>query len=242
MSGSTIATRRLRLRWIERALLLVAVLCLGFWAYAWLDSAYVQYRDNQILDAASDSSAGSPPSPAPAPQQGAGDTPASETDPLSGFQPPPTEARSASPAAEEGSLVGRVEIPRLGVSAIVLEGVEPKTLRRGVGHIPDTPLPGGTGNVGIAAHRDSFFRALRDIRKNDIIRVKTLKGSFRYRVEWTDVVKPEDTDVLDDDAAPELTLVTCYPFNYVGSAPNRFIVRARQVQDAGGGEAKQGGG
>jgi sortase A len=240
MSGSTIATRRLRLRWIERALLLVAILCLGFWAYAWLDSAYVQYRDNQILDAAPDSSPAALPSPAPSPQA-AGDTPASETDPLSGFQPPPAEDRPAQPATEEGSLVGRVEIPRLGVSAIVLEGVDAKTLRRGVGHIPETPLPGGAGNVGLAAHRDSFFRALKDIRKNDIIRVKTLEGgAFRYRVEWTEVVKPDNTAVLDGDATPELTLVTCYPFNYVGSAPKRFIVRARQIED--GDEAKQGGG
>jgi sortase A len=243
MSGSKVAKRKRksRLRWVERALLLVAALCLGYWGYAWLDSAYVQYRDNQILDAAPDSNAAASPSP------GAPDTPASAppsgADPLAGFQTPPAEGGPAQPAANEGSLVGRVEIPRLGVSAIVLEGVDSKTLRRGVGHIPDTPLPGAAGNVGLAAHRDSFFRALKDIRKNDIIKVKTREGSiFRYRVEWTDIVKPEDTDVLDDDgAAPELTLVTCYPFFYVGSAPNRFIVRARQIADSDAGGAKQGG-
>jgi sortase A len=246
MSGSKVAKskskRRSRLRWAERALLLVAALCLGYWGYAWLDSAYVQYRDNQILDAAADSNAAASPSP------GTPDTPASPppsgADPLAGFQTPASaESRLAQPAANEGALVGRVEIPRLGVSAIVLEGVDAKTLRRGVGHIPDTPLPGAAGNVGLAAHRDSFFRALKDIRKNDIIKVKTREGgTFRYRVEWTDIVKPEDTDVLDDDGAvPELTLVTCYPFFYVGSAPNRFIVRARQIPDSDAGGAKQGG-
>jgi sortase A len=241
MSGSRVprSKRKSRLRWVERALLLVAVLCLGYWGYAWLDSAYVQYRDNQILDAAPDSNAAA----SPAPETSPGGTAASGTDPLTGFQSPPAEGGPAQPAANEGSLVGRVEIPRLGVSAIVLEGVDAKTLRRGVGHIPDTPLPGGAGNVGLAAHRDSFFRALKDIRKNDIIKVKTREGgTFRYRVEWTDIVKPEDTDVLDDDgAAPELTLVTCYPFFYVGSAPNRFIVRARQILDSGAGTGKQGG-
>ena len=211
--------KRSRLRWLERGLLLVAALCLGFWVYVWLDAAYVQHRDNEILDAA-------PATALPLP------TPAAQTDSLGSFQaaPPP----EPHPVAEEGSLVGRIEIPRLGVSAIVLEGVDSSTLRRGVGHIPETPLPGGSGNVGLAAHRDSFFRALRDIRKNDTVKVKTLAGTYRYQVEWTKVVEPEQTEVLAADitAGPELTLVTCYPFNYVGSAPHRFIVRARQVADS----------
>jgi sortase A len=251
MSGSRVARRRSPLRWIERALLLVAVLCLGYWGYAWLDSAYVQYHDNQILDAAPDSNTAASSTLAASQTTAQDGTAASGTDPLTGFQSP-AGGGPAQPAANEGSLVGRVEIPRLGVSAIVLEGVEATTLRRGVGHIPDTPLPGSAGNVGLAAHRDSFFRALKDIRKNDIIKVKTLAGGiFSYRVQWTEVVKPEDTDVLDDDGAtPELTLVTCYPFFYVGSAPNRFIVRARQIPDSdadsgtgtGTGDAKRGGG
>jgi sortase A len=112
------------------------------------------------------------------------------------------------------------------VSTIVLEGVSSTTLLRGAGHIPETALPGDRGNVGIAAHRDSFFRALKDIRKNDTIRLETLDGTFSYRVDWTRIVTPEETAVLDDTDSPALTLVTCYPFSYVGSAPNRFIVRA----------------
>ncbi|HEY7216020.1 MAG TPA: class D sortase, partial [Thermoanaerobaculia bacterium] len=128
----------------------------------------------------------------------------------------------------EGTLVGRIEIPRVGVSAIVLEGITNKTLRRGVGHIPETSLPGAEGNAGLAGHRDSFFRALKDIRENDLITVKTLDGTFEYRVEWTQIVQPEDTQVLAATGEPVLTLVTCYPFYYVGSAPERFIVRARR--------------
>jgi len=104
--------------------------------------------------------------------------------------------------------------------------VDAATLRRGAGHIPETAQPGDPGNVGIAAHRDSFFRGLKDVRKNDIIRLETLEGTYRYRVDWTRIVTPEDTAVLDATANPALTLVTCYPFYYVGSAPKRFIVRA----------------
>jgi sortase A len=208
------------LRWVERVLLAVAVLCLGSWVYAWIDSAYYQYRENQILDETLSKA------PEPASQSSA-----AETDSLGSFQP-----RSAVPQEPprkplaQGELVGRLEIPRLGLSTIVLEGVDSKTLRRGVGHIPETAPPGAGGNVGLAAHRDSFFRGLKDIRKNDIIRLKTLDGSYEYRVEQTEIVTPEDTQVLANTGIPELTLVTCYPFYYVGSAPKRFIVHAQRVE------------
>ena len=144
--------KRFRLRWIERALLLVAVLCLGYWGYAWLDSAYVQYRDNQILDAASERrSGGGLTRPGRRHGRGRHRLPG-------GFQdPPPAGDQAAQPAADEGSLVGRIEIPRLGVSAIVLEGVDAQTLRRGVGHIPETSLPGGPGNVGARRSPGQFF-------------------------------------------------------------------------------------
>jgi sortase A len=102
-------------------------------------------------------------------------------------------------------------------------------LQRAVGHIRGTPLPGQRGNVALAGHRDTFFRGLRDIRVNDEITLTTLSGSYRYRVDSTKVVKPEETEVLEDDGDDILTLVTCYPFNFVGSAPSRFIVRARRV-------------
>ncbi|HEV2852594.1 MAG TPA: class D sortase [Thermoanaerobaculia bacterium] len=210
------------LRWIERALILIGILCLGAWAWAWIDARIYQYRENQLLEEAAAARRSAPPSRA------------AETDALGAFRegetPPQEPARSEPKPA--GALVGRVEIPRIGVSAIVLEGVDKKTLRRGVGHIPETALPEEGGNVALAAHRDSFFRGLKDIRKNDIITLKTLENTYYYRVDWTEIVLPEDTDVLADSGAPELTLVTCYPFYYVGSAPKRFIVRAQRVDEA----------
>jgi sortase A len=218
MKSIAIPLKKSTLRWIERALLVVAILCLGSWVYAWVDSAYYQYRENQILD---ESLSKAPEAPSSA----------SETDSLGSFQPrsaPPQEPPRKPQAA--GELVGRIEIPRLGISSIVLEGVDTKTLRRGVGHIPETAPPGAGGNVGLAAHRDSFFRGLKDIRKNDIIRLRTLDSSYQYRVEQTEIVDPEDTQVLADTGLPELTLVTCYPFYYVGSAPKRFIVHAQRVE------------
>ena len=114
----------------------------------------------------------------------------------------------------------------------MLEGVGSRTLRRGAGHIPATPRPEeGAGNVGIAAHRDSFFRGLKDVRKNDTVELTTLDGTFRYEVEWTKIVQPEDVSVLEPTDEPALTLVTCYPFYYVGSAPQRFIVRAVRIAE-----------
>jgi sortase A len=129
----------------------------------------------------------------------------------------------------EGSLIGRIQIGGLDIRAIVEEGVEEDTLSRAVGHVPGTALPGETGNVGLAAHRDSFFRSLRKIRKDDRITIETRNHEYEYVVESTKVVLPTDVEVLSPTAEPALTLVTCYPFYYVGHAPKRFIVRARQV-------------
>jgi len=126
-------------------------------------------------------------------------------------------------------LIGRMEIPRLGLSAIVMEGTDKITLRRAVGHIAGTALPGHAGNVGIAGHRDTFFRPLRNIQRNDTITLTTLLGEYRYRVVSTRVVDPHDVAVLDPSADEVLTLVTCYPFYFIGSAPERFIVRAERV-------------
>jgi len=126
-------------------------------------------------------------------------------------------------------LIGRMRIPRLSVMAMVREGADGSTLERAVGHIPGTALPGATGNVALAGHRDTFFRPLRNIRKNDTIELETANGTYRYVVESTEIVGPRDVSVL---AAAEnqktLTLVTCYPFYYIGSAPKRFVVRAVQ--------------
>jgi sortase A len=129
----------------------------------------------------------------------------------------------------ERALIGRIAIPRLRVSAIVREGDDDRTLRRAVGHLPDTPLPWQAGNVGLAGHRDTFFRGLKSVRKNDKIVLKTLQGEYEYVVDSMKIVGPNDLSVLAKSPGNALTLVTCYPFNYVGNAPRRFIVRARQV-------------
>ncbi len=133
------------------------------------------------------------------------------------------------PAIVARGLIGRLEIPRLGLSAILIEGDDPKTLRRAVGHIPGTPLPGQPGNVALTGHRDTFSRPLRNIRANDVIVVTTLQGEYRYRVVSTRVVSPENIAVLNSSGGEILTLVTCYPFYFVGAAPDRFIVRAERL-------------
>jgi sortase A len=117
----------------------------------------------------------------------------------------------------------------LAVSVIVLEGDDPKTLRRGVGRIPETAKPGEPGNLAIVGHRDTFFRVLRDIRSDDVVRLTAPSGSFLYRVRSVRVVAPTQTEVLGSTPRPTLTLITCYPFNYVGHAPNRFVVTAEQT-------------
>lgn len=126
-------------------------------------------------------------------------------------------------------LVGRLEIPRVGLSVVVAEGADDATLRRAAGHIPGTALPGRSGNVGIAGHRDTLFRSLRDIRLNDRILLTTLEGEYRYRVVSTKIVDPSDVAVLNPDGGEILTLVTCYPFYFIGPAPDRFIIRAERV-------------
>jgi sortase A len=126
-------------------------------------------------------------------------------------------------------LLGRLRIPRLQVAAMVREGAGSGTLRTAIGHIPGTALPGRMGNVGLAGHRDTFFRALRNIEKDDTIDFETDTGTYRYAVQSTKIVDPRDVSVLTAASGRVLTLVTCYPFYYVGSAPKRFIVRAVQV-------------
>ena len=132
-------------------------------------------------------------------------------------------------SAMAGDLIGRIEIPRLHLSVMVVEGISRAALRRAVGHIPGTALPGGSGNVGISGHRDTFFRPLRNVQYNDVITLPTLFGEYRYRVVSTRVVAPADIAVLNPVGYEVLTLVTCYPFYFVGPAPSRFIIRAERI-------------
>ena len=132
-------------------------------------------------------------------------------------------------AIKPGDVLGRLDISRLGMSIAVLQGTNSRMLRRGAGHIETTPLPGEPGNSGIAGHRDTFFRGLKDIRKDDQIQFQTATGLFRYEVDWARVVEPNDITALEPSREDTLTLVTCYPFYFVGPAPKRFVVRAHQL-------------
>jgi sortase A len=139
-------------------------------------------------------------------------------------------SRSEAPhPVVEGEVIGEMDVPRLGIEAMVVQGDSSKLLRRAVGHMPETPLPWESGNVALAGHRDSFFRPLRNVRAGDAITLKTVNGDYHYEVESTEVVPPSDMHVLDPTTGRALTLITCFPFYYVGSAPDRFVVRAREV-------------
>src|SRR5579884_2898249 len=130
-----------------------------------------------------------------------------------------------------GTVLGRIEIPRLNASSVILEDDGSDELNLGAGHVPGTAEPGQHGNVVIAAHRDTFFRSLRNIAEGDEVVLTTLNGSIRYRVEALRVTKPDDVSVLKSTADSRLTLITCYPFSYIGAAPYRFIVTAKRIRD-----------
>jgi len=137
-----------------------------------------------------------------------------------------------APYSAEGSLVGRIDIPRLDLSAVVFEGTSDDTLARGVGHLRGSAGPGESGNLVLAGHRDTFFRELRSIRQGDQVTILGPHGEFEYQVESTTIVEPDQTEVLKPGDGATLTLITCYPFRYIGNAPERFIVRATKVEKA----------
>jgi sortase A len=190
---------RRTLQWTQRALFACAVLLLGYCGFACADSWVFQWRQSRDLDQLRVALVASQGTPQP------------------------------SPSAPPKGLIGRIGIPRLSFSAIVVEGIDRATLRRAIGHIPGTALPGQPGNVGLAGHRDALFRPLRNLKVDDEIRFSTPSGDFRYEVESLRIVDPNDVSVLAASGQNVLTLVTCYPFYYVGPAPKRWIVRARQV-------------
>src|SRR5262249_49957419 len=132
-----------------------------------------------------------------------------------------------------GQLVGRVDVPRLKLSAAVAQGDDDLTLGKAVGHLPETALPWqSSGNVAFAAHRDGLFRPLKDIQLGDDVRVVTARGEYAYRVRSIQIVGPDAVWVIAPTARPTLTLITCYPFYYFGHAPLRFVVQADRVESA----------
>lgn len=138
-------------------------------------------------------------------------------------------AAAAEPGPLEGGPIGEIQIPRLGLTAVVVQGDSDAILRRAVGHLAETALPGQSGNVVLAGHRDTFFRPLKRVQIGDVITLTTRGGDFTYLVESTSVVPPSDVRVLQPTGRRTLTLITCFPFAYVGSAPDRFVVRAREA-------------
>jgi sortase A len=203
--------RRRLVRWGHRVFFAGAILTLGYCGFAVADAWIFQYQQSRRLE-----------------RQLHDERPASAIR-LPGK--PYTLPRSF-PAVATGGMVGRLEIPSLRLSVIVMEGDDQRTLRRAAGHVPGTSLPGEPGNVGITGHRDTFFRPLRNIQPNDIITLTTLQGEYRYRVVSMRVVPPNAVEVLSSTRGEILTLITCHPFYFVGPAPNRFIVRAERVPGA----------
>jgi sortase A len=191
-------------KWIERCLWTVGFLALGTFAGVQIYSRVQQAEGNRELDRRSHEER----------------APAAE-EPVPAVKVPPVH----------GSAVGRIEIPRLELSAVVFEGTDTEVLQGGVGHLTGSSLPGEKGNVVFAGHRDTFFRALKNIRKDDVITVTTGTETRRYSVGSTEIINPNETGVLDATRDSTLTLVTCYPFYYVGHAPKRFIVRCHEVTE-----------
>jgi sortase A len=220
-------------RWAERLLLGAGGLCLGLALLGWAEAAVFQWALDWRLERALAEGAGSPaPSSFTPPTEEAvvsAPAAAAEAAPAATTAAPRTPPRAAASLAGEEP-IGRLSAPRLGISAVVAEGIASHTLRRAVGHIPGTALPWEDGNVGLAAHRDTFFFRLKDVQVGDTLKLATPRGRFEYVVRSLDIVTPERADVLQGGGSPRLTLVTCYPFSVVGPAPSRFIVTADRVE------------
>jgi sortase A len=204
-------TREDVLRWIERGLLTVGVV-LG----AWCAAVLVEARFHQSVPVAA---------PLRVTQTAVPVLPGDR-----GSSAPHGAAPSAPPV---GSVIAKLEAPSVQMTTTVLEGSDDATLSRGAGHIEDTPFPGQPGNIGIAGHRDTVFRPLRRIKVGDPLQITTANGTYRYRISKTVIVGPDDVYVLDPTDRPTVTLVTCYPFDFIGHAPKRFIVQAELTEPVG---------
>jgi len=197
--------RSLVLTWIERSLFAVGAVLAAWSAVTIIEARY--FNSLAVPDAGSRSAR-----------------------PLLPGESPGDGSRPRSLIAA-GTWIARLEAPSVSLAATVVEGSDEQTLSRAAGHIEQTALPGERGNVGIAAHRDTVFRPVRRLRVGDAIALTTADRVYRYRVTNTQIVKPEDVYVLDPKGHPTLTLVTCYPFTFIGQAPLRFVVFADLVEE-----------
>ena len=205
---------------IERSLISVGIALLTFAGGSKLTGEVQKHRDLKRFRAALVATG----TPAPAGETGSGRTAAGLDTSL--WSPERIKAYEESLRKDFGAPLAVLSIPKIGLEVPVLAGTDDLTLNRGVGLIDGTPRPGEPGNVGIAGHRDGFFRGLKDVGVGDTIEVMSLSARHSYIVESIRIVPPDDVSVLDATSSPVLTLVTCYPFFFVGSAPQRYIVRA----------------
>jgi LPXTG-site transpeptidase (sortase) family protein len=207
------------LRWLIRGLVTVAALCFAIVAWTVAEQAYYRAAARALsLSVRTASDAVEVPSHSPATESPAIADPDSTV-----------IAATAVPANRYApGLIGELDVPHLGIATAVVEGDDGASLRRGAGHLRWTAMPGDTGNVVLAGHRDTVFRRLGDLQRGDRLRLTTARGVFHYRVARTLRVRPSDTWVLHRTAAA-LTLITCYPFDWVGSAPERWIVQAETI-------------
>lgn len=247
--GSAPRERSWSSRWLAAIVLfLIACFALGYYGFAILDMRFFQSDesrkfDQELADArAHNAPANTAPAPSRSPSEELSAEAAAD---LKSHSPrggkfsfvPPSEAPTLAvpngnptklPPPAQGTRLGRIEITSLGVKAMIQEGIGGSVLQRGVGHITGTALLGQPGNIGLAAHRDTFFRPLRNIHKGDEITLVTLEGDSHYKVDQISIVEPQNSAVLRNTGENVLTLVTCYPFNFIGNAPKRYIVRAKQ--------------
>lgn len=186
-------------RWLARLLILVGAVVLAWTGYSALSAKWAQREYQRVLD-------------------------------TQRALPPPEAPEPVLPVSMPlGEPIGTLIVPRLGLSAVVAEGDDKPILDDAAGHLPDTPLPWNDGNAAVAAHRDGLFRPLKGIRVGDRLRFETVHGDFEYRVKETYIVEPDDIWVLNPTLEPTLTLISCYPFNFIGNAPKRFIVKAERL-------------